>query len=243
MDRRVALVTGASRGIGRAVALKLAQEGYFVAVNYRTSMNAAEEVVQAILASGGEGVALGFDVSQPGVTENAVKSLAADVGIIDVLVNNAGIIRDQPFIRMRDEDWRQVIDVNLMGTYHCTRATVKTWVGKRRGRRIVNITSVAGEMGNAYQTNYCASKGGVVSFTKALALELAPKKITVNAVSPGFIATEGMAHLAVEDLVGKIPLGRIGLPEEIAHAVSFLVSEGSDYITGQVLRVNGGLYM
>ena len=169
MDKKIALVTGGSRGIGRAVAIRLALDGLFVIINYNTNRDAAEEVHQVISSEGGEGFVQGFDVASRKDVETVIKKLTKELGTIGVLINNSGIIRDQPLVRMRDEDWDDVIATNLTGAYHCTKAVIKTWAGKKRGGRIVNITSVAGEMGNAHQTNYSASKGGLISFTKALA--------------------------------------------------------------------------
>ena len=243
VESRIALVTGASRGIGRAIALQLARDGFFVAINYLTRKEAAEEVYEQIRAEGGGGMLLPFDVAQGAQVHAAVRKVDREKGVIDTLVNNAGIIRDRPLIGMSDEDWSQVMETNLFGVYHCTKAVIRTWTGKRRGRRIINISSIAGELGNAFQTNYCAAKGGVMAFTKALATELAHKGITVNAVSPGLIGTEAVSHLPVDDMIKLIPVGRIGIPEDIAHAVSFLASERAGYITGQVIRVNGGQLM
>jgi 3-oxoacyl-[acyl-carrier protein] reductase len=243
MDKTIALVTGASRGIGRAIAIRLALDGFFVIINYNTNRDAAEEVREVISSKEGEGVVQGFDVTSRSDVGAVIKQLTKELGTIGVLVNNSGIIRDQPLVRMRDEDWDDVIATNLTGAYHCTKAVLKTWAGKRRGSRIVNITSVAGETGNAFQTNYSASKGGLISFTKALARELAPKNITVNAVAPGFVATDQTSHLPVDQLLSQIPLGRLGQPEDVAHFVSFLASDRSSYITGQVIGVNGGMYM
>ena len=243
VESRIALVTGASRGIGRAIAVQLARDGFFVVINYLTRKEAAEEVYEQIRAEGGGGMLFPFDVGQGAQVHAAVRKVNREKGTIDTLVNNAGIIRDRPFIGMSDEDWSQVMATNLFGVYHCTKAVVRTWTGKQKGRRIINITSIAGEQGNAFQTNYCTAKGGVLAFTKALARELASKGITVNAVSPGLIETDAVAHLPVGDQTKFIPVGRIGMPEDIAHAVSFLASERAGYITGQIMRVNGGLLM
>ena len=243
MDKRIALVTGASRGIGRAIAVRLALDGFFVIINYNTNRDEAEQVHKAISSKGGEGLVQGFDVASRQDVAGVIKNLTKELGTIGVLINNSGIIRDQPLVRMRDEDWDDVIATNLTGAYHCTKAVTKTWAGKKRGSRIVNITSVVGEMGNAHQTNYSASKGGLISFTKALARELAPKNITVNAVAPGFVATDQTSHLPPDQLLAQIPLGRLGEPEDVAHAVSFLASEKASYITGQVIGVNGGMHM
>ncbi|MHC4806646.1 MAG: SDR family oxidoreductase, partial [Planctomycetota bacterium] len=184
-----------------------------------------------------------FDVAARNGVERAIKKLTIELGTIEVLINNAGIIRDQPLMRMRDEDWDHVIATNLAGVYNCSKAVVKRWAGKGRGGRIVNITSVFGQMGNPYQTNYVASKAGIIGFTKALARELAPKNTTVNAVAPGFIATDATAHLPRDHFLSQIPLGRVGQPEDVAYVVSFLVSKKASYITGQVIRIDGGLCM
>jgi len=243
MDRPIALITGASRGIGRAVALQLAEDGYFVIINYCKNRTAAEEVQKLITSRGGQSSIERFDVSSRSDIEGVIKKLKNEIGTIDALINNAGIGRDQPLVRMRHQDWDEIILINLTGIYNCTRAVLKTWAGKRRGRRIVNISSIGGERGFAYSTNYCAAKAGVIGFTKALAEELGPKKITVNAVSPGFIATDLTSHLPKKQLLSRIPLGRVGNPNEVAHLVSFLVSEKADYITGQVIRIDGGYYI
>jgi 3-oxoacyl-[acyl-carrier protein] reductase len=243
MDRPIALVTGASRGIGRAVTIQLASDGFYVIINYHKNKNAAEEVQRVIASKGCESTVQQFDVSARKDVEATIKKLTKELGTIEVLVNNAGIMRDQPFIRMRPEDWDNIITTNLTGMYYCTRSVLKTWAGRKKGSRIVNITSIGGERGFSHSANYSASKAGVIGFTKALAQELAPKNITVNAVSPGFIATDGTSHLRAGQFLPQIPLGRIGRPEDVAFVVSFLVSEKASYITGQVIRVNGGLYM
>ena len=243
MDRPIALVTGASRGIGRAVAIRLARDGFGVVVNYLSNRDAAEEVHRIIVAEGGEALVKQFDVTRQDEVEEAVKGLAGE-GRIQVLVNNAGSIRDGLFMRMPDEDWHGIIDLNLNGAYYCTKAVVRSMAGKRiPGRRIINVTSVAGETGNIGQTNYAASKAALIGFTKSLARELARMRITVNAVAPGFIETEVIKQLPVEELKKKIPLGRFGRPEEVAHVVSWLTSDQAGYVTGQVIRVNGGILM
>ena len=243
MSRRVALVTGASRGIGRAVALRLAADGLFVVVNYRQNEAAAAETLQHIEAAAAGGCLRRFDVADPAQVDTAVRNLTEDLGTIDVLVNNAGIARDKPLVRVKQDDWDQTLSTNLGGVHHCTRAVVKTWVGKRCGSRIVNVTSVGGQRGFRHSTTYCASKAGVIGFTKALAHELAPKGVTANAVSPGFIVTDMTAHMEQDYYIDQTPLGRPGRPEDVAHLISFLVSDRAGYVTGQVIGVNGGLYM
>jgi 3-oxoacyl-[acyl-carrier protein] reductase len=246
MDRPVALITGASGGIGKAIALQLASDGYGVVVHYHTRREQAEAIHSLILEAGGQAVIRQFDVAQQQEVEGAVKEVSTSEGLIQVLVNNAGIIRDHLLMQMPDEAWHQVVDTDLSGMFYCAKAVVKSMAGKRRpGRRIINITSIAGETGNVGQANYCAAKAGVIGLTKALARELAPLKITVNAVAPGAIETDAVKHfpLRPEELAKRIPLGRIGRPEEVAAVVSFLASVQADYITGQVIRVDGGLLM
>jgi 3-oxoacyl-[acyl-carrier protein] reductase len=245
MDKPVVLITGASRGIGRAVAVQLAQDGSRVVINYHTRREAAEAVRELIEREGGEAVVRGFDVSKQSEVEEAVQELTSAVGPIQVLVNNAAVGSFHMLMRMPDEAWHEVIDTDLNRVYYCTKAVVRTWAGKRRpGRRIIAMTSNAGEAGYMGTSHYCAAKTGIIAFSKALARELAPLGITVNVIAPGFIATEGsLSVIPVEKWLEKIPLGRTGRPEEVAYAVSFLVSERANYITGQVIRVNGGLIM
>ncbi|MCF8133124.1 MAG: 3-oxoacyl-[acyl-carrier-protein] reductase [Synechococcus sp.] len=238
-----ALVTGASRGIGRAVALELAANGATVVVNYAASAEAAEAVVAEITAAGGQAYALQADVSQEEQVDRLVTTVLERSGSIDVLVNNAGITRDGLLMRLKTEDWRAVLDLNLTGVFLCTRAVTRPMLKQKRGR-IVNITSVVGLTGNAGQTNYAAAKAGVVGFTLSTARELASRGITVNAVAPGFIATDMTSHLNAEGLLNAIPLGRYGEPAEVAGAVRFLAADpAAAYITGQVLQVDGGMVM
>lgn len=238
-----ALVTGASRGIGRAVALELAANGATVVVNYAASAEAAEAVVAEIIAAGGQAYALQADVSQEEQVDRLVTTVLERSGSIDVLVNNAGITRDGLLMRLKTEDWRAVLELNLTGVFLCTRAVTRPMLKQKRGR-IVNITSVVGLTGNAGQTNYAAAKAGVVGFTLSTARELASRGITVNAVAPGFIATDMTSHLNAEGLLNAIPLGRYGEPAEVAGAVRFLAADpAAAYITGQVLQVDGGMVM
>jgi len=240
---QTALVTGASRGIGRAVALELASAGATVAVNYASSATAAEEVVAQIIATGGSAYALKADVSQEEQVEQLMGTVLERSGSLDVLVNNAGITRDGLLMRMKTDDWQAVLDLNLSGVFLCTRAITRTMLKQKRGR-IINITSVVGLMGNAGQANYAAAKAGVIGFTRSTARELASRGITVNAVAPGFIATDMTKDLKADELLNAIPLGRYGQPEEVAGAVRFLAADPTAaYITGQVLQVDGGMVM
>ena len=240
---QTALVTGASRGIGRAVALELASAGATVAVNYASSATAAEEVVAQIIATGGSAYALKADVSQEEQVEQLMAAVLERSGSLDVLVNNAGITRDGLLMRMKTDDWQAVLDLNLSGVFLCTRAITRTMLKQKRGR-IINITSVVGLMGNAGQANYAAAKAGVIGFTRSTARELASRGITVNAVAPGFIATDMTKDLKADELLNAIPLGRYGQPEEVAGAVRFLAADPTAaYITGQVLQVDGGMVM
>ncbi|BAB73593.1 3-oxoacyl-[acyl-carrier-protein] reductase [Anabaena sp. FACHB-709] len=240
---QVAVVTGASRGIGRAIALELANYGATVVVNYASSSTAADEVVAEITGAGGEAVALKADVSQVEQVDNLINGAIDKFKRIDILVNNAGITRDTLLLRMKPEDWQAVIDLNLTGVFLCTRAVSKLMLKQRSGR-IINITSVAGQMGNPGQANYSAAKAGVIGFTKTVAKELASRGITVNAVAPGFIATDMTSNLKSEGILQYIPLGRYGQPEEIAGMVRFLAADpAAAYITGQVFNVDGGMVM
>ncbi len=243
LQGKVAIVTGASRGIGRATALALAAEGAQVVVNYASSSGAAESVVEEITAMGGQAIAIAADVSKVDQVDALIDATMEKWGRIDVLVNNAGITRDTLLLRMKPEDWQAVIDLNLTGVFLCTKAVSKIMLKQRSGR-IVNITSVAGQMGNAGQANYSAAKAGVIGFTKTVARELASRGITVNAVAPGFISTDMTADLKSEGILNLIPLNRYGQPEEVAGMIQFLAaSPAAGYITGQVINVDGGMVM
>ncbi len=245
LEKRVALVTGASRGIGRAIALELAARGAAVVVNYHQSPERANEVVKAIQAGGGQAAAFQADVSQFEQAQNLVKFVLDTFGDLHILVNNAGITRDTLIMMMSEADWDAVIETNLKSAFNCSKAAIKHMMRKRYGR-IINIASVAGQMGNPGQTNYSASKAGQIGFTKALAREVAARNITVNAVAPGFVETEilnAMPPGALETALKWVPLGRIGQPQEIAYAVAFLASDQAAYITGQTLGVDGGMAM
>jgi 3-oxoacyl-[acyl-carrier protein] reductase len=243
LQDQVAVVTGASRGIGRAVALALAAEGAKVVANYASSSGAADAVVADISAAGGEALAVQADVAQAEQVETLFKTVLDNWGRVDVLVNNAGITRDTLLMRMKNEEWQAVIDLNLTGVFLCTRAVSKTMLKQRSGR-IINITSVAGQMGNPGQANYSAAKAGVIGFTRTVARELASRGVTVNAVAPGFIETDMTHGLEAEPILKMIPLERYGKPEEIAGMVRFLAADpAAAYITGQVFNVDGGMVM
>ena len=240
---RVAIITGASRGIGRAVALALAAEGAKVVINYARSSEAAEEVVGEITKAGGEAYAIQADVSQAEQVDELIQQTQSKLARIDIVVNNAGITRDTLLLRMKPEDWQAVINLNLTGVFLCTQAVSKLMLKQRSGR-IINLASVAGVMGNPGQVNYSAAKAGVIGLTKTVAKELAPRGITVNAVAPGFITTDMTSNLESEEILNHIPLARYGQPEEVAGMVRFLASDpASAYITGQVFHVDGGMVM
>ncbi len=241
---KVAIVTGASRGIGRAIAIKMAVCGAKVVVSAR-STEALESLVKEITELGGQALSVPTDISSSSDVDRLFDAAMETFGRVDILVNNAGITRDNLLVRMKDADWDAVIDTNLKGAFLCSRAAAKI-MGKQRIGRIINISSVVGEMGNAGQANYCASKAGLIGLTKSVARELSKRNVTVNAVTPGFIVTdmtEVLNEKVKESLLGQIPLGRFGEAEDIVSAVLFLASDQASYITGQVLGVNGGMYM
>jgi 3-oxoacyl-[acyl-carrier protein] reductase len=242
LKEKIALVTGASRGIGKAIALHLAEEGAQIIINYAKNSEKAKEVVAAVESTGGKALAMQADVSCWQEVEKMVDSIYEKFGRIDILVNNAGVNRDELLISMEKEDWDAVINTNLGGLFHCTKAVAKYMMIQKNGR-IINMSSVAGERGGRGQSNYAASKGGVNAFTRSVAMELAPKKITVNAIAPGVIETEMSSTVirrAKDFILNSVALKRLGQPEEIAKVVAFLASDDSSYITGEVIRVDGG---
>ncbi len=243
LSGQTAIVTGASRGIGRAIAISLSEAGAEVVVNYANSPEKAEEVVQIINSSGGKSYAIQANVADETAVEGLIKTVLERSGHIDILINNAGITRDGLLMRMKTEEWRAVIDLNLTGVFLCTRAVSRSMLKQRKGR-IINVTSVVGLMGNAGQANYAAAKAGVIGLTKSSAKEFASRGITVNAVAPGFITTDMTKGLEADQILSNIPLGTFGTPEQVAGAVLFLASSpSSGYMTGQVLQVDGGMVM
>lgn len=245
LDGKVALVTGASRGIGKSIALLLASCGADIAINYAGNTEAAEKTKGEVEALGRKAIVIQTDVADIEACEAMLAEVVEKLGRIDILVNNAGITRDVLLMRMKEADWDAVISTNLKSVFNCTKAALK-YMMKARSGRIVNISSVVGATGNVGQANYAAAKAGILGFTKATAKEVATRGITVNAVAPGFIATDMTAVLpekVVENLKANIPMGRLGEPEDIAKAVAFLVSDEAAYITGQTLHVNGGMFM
>jgi 3-oxoacyl-[acyl-carrier protein] reductase len=244
LDGKVALVTGAAQGIGKAVALLLASYGADLVIS-DVNMEKAEETSNEVRTLGRQAMAVKVDVRGTEEVEKMVQAVVERFGRIDILVNNAGIARDKLILRMTEEDWDAVLDINLKGTFNCTKAVIRH-MSKQRSGKIVNIASVVGEMGNAGQANYSASKAGVIGFTKTVAREFAQRGINVNAIAPGYIQTpmtDALPEKAKEELQRLIPMRRLGQPEDVAQAVLFLVGDRSSYITGHVLNVNGGIYM
>jgi 3-oxoacyl-[acyl-carrier protein] reductase len=242
---KTAVVTGASRGIGRAIALKLAKLGANIVVNYRNSEDAVKEVVREIQALGATALAIQCDISSYSDVESMMKKSLEQFGTIDILVNNAGITKDGLLMRMKEEDFDSVIDINLKGAFNCTRHVSAIMLKQRQGR-IINISSVSGLTGNAGQVNYSSAKAGILGMTKAVARELASRNVTCNAVAPGYIQTDmtdGLSEKVKDTIMSTIPLKRLGMPEDVANAVAFLASEEASYITGQVINVDGGMVM
>jgi len=245
LSGKIAVITGAGRGIGRAIALQFTQNGAKVVVNYRNSIAQVEELLDEIKNAGGEAIAVQADISKEAQVKGLIEAAVKHFGRLDILVNNAGITKDNLLMRMSEEDFNSVLDINLKGTFLCMKYASSVMLKQRSGK-IINISSVVGITGNAGQANYAASKAGVIGLTKAVARELASRGITVNAVAPGFIETEMTMHLpdkVKEASIAGIPLKRFGTAKEIAGTVSFLASDSADYITGQVIQVNGGMVM
>jgi len=248
LEDKVALVTGGSRGIGKAIVWELVRQGFRIGVNYvdfDQNREQAEELVSLIKEAGGEALAVSGNVADAEEVETMVQEVVKHFGRIDILVNNAGITKDNLLMRMKEEDWDTVININLKGTFNCCKSVVKLMMKQKYGK-IVNVASVVGLMGNAGQGNYAASKAGIIGFTKSLARELASRNINVNAIAPGFIATamtDSLPENAKENLIKQIPLQRLGKPEDVADLVGFLVSEKAAYITGQIIAVDGGMVM
>lgn len=241
---KYALVTGGSRGIGRAISIELARSGFPVIINYKTNQDAAEDTLSAVESLGGFGELLRFDVRSKDEVESALDGWESSHpdDYVSVLVNNAGIRRDNVLFMMSDEEWSDVLSTSLDSFFYITRRILKHMMPRKRGGHIINIASLSGVKGMQGQTNYSAAKAGLIGATKALAQEVAPRGVTVNAVAPGFIATDMTKDLPVDELKGLIPLGRFGTAEEVASLVSFLASEKANYITGEVININGGLY-
>lgn len=243
LENKVAVVTGGSRGIGQAIAIRLASGGCDVVIFYSSNQSAAQETIDKIQQTGKQGIALKVDVASSEQVDQAMKEVLSTFGKIDILVNNAGVTRDNLLVRMKEDDWNDVIDINLKGVFLCTKAVARSMMKQRSGR-IVNISSVVGVSGNPGQANYVAAKAGVIGLTKSNAKELASRGITVNAIAPGFIKTDMTSVLdesTKDTLLNEIPLGRFGNPEDIAEAVAFLSSDEASYITGQTIHVDGGM--
>jgi 3-oxoacyl-[acyl-carrier protein] reductase len=239
------VVTGGSRGIGRALCAAFSRPKTAVYFNYCCPDETGDQTASQIIAAGGIARGMQIDVASEAEVSRFFKTIVGETGKIDVLVNNAGITRDNLLIRMKSDDWRKVIDVNLGGVFHCTREAARTMIQKRAGS-IINITSIAGVAGNAGQANYAAAKAGIIGFTKSMARELASRAVTVNAIAPGYIETDMTSHLAdgvKSEIISQIPLGRAGSPTDVAGLAVFLASDAARYITGQVIHVNGGMYM
>ncbi len=245
LEKMVALVTGGSRGIGRAICLRLASMGAVVGINYVSNPTAAEETLSLIEAQGGKGFTVRFDVADGDAVQENIKEIISTHGQIDILVNNAGITRDGLMARMKEDDWDSVLDTNLKGAFLCSKAVMRSMMKKRWGR-IINVSSVVGFVGNSGQVNYGAAKAGLVGLTKSMARELAGRNITVNCIAPGYIVTDmtdGLTEDVQDALKAQIPMGILGTPEDVAGSVAFLTSPDSNYLTGQTLHVNGGMYM
>lgn len=245
-DKRIFVVTGASRGIGKAIALSLASPNHFIYVNYLSNAEKAKDVVREIEKKDGHAKALGFDVSNPEQVTKAFEQITEESGGVDVLINNAGVPIDGLILRYKDEDWEKSLSVNLTSVYACTKAALKTMLRRKNQGRIISMTSVVGQMGNAGQSSYAATKAGIIGFTKSIAREVASREITVNAVAPGFVKTEMTDALSVEQqakLLGMVPLKRWAEPMDVANVVKFLASPEAGYITGQTIAVNGGMYL